>query len=81
MKDLYNQFLEAYDALDPQSKSSLRFIARAELRAEGSPEIGSSDVSCRVYEFFRYLGNFHTETLRTFFQNHYGDEYVDLFLA
>ena len=74
MKDLYNQFAEAYDALDRWTKSSLRSIAAAELRAEGSPEIGSSDVSCRVYEFFRYLGNFHTETLRTFFQDHYVTE-------
>jgi hypothetical protein len=59
----YDRYLEAFNSLDPLDRRYIRRIAASILAAEGAPEIGSSDISCKVFELFKEYGRFDEETL------------------
>lgn len=53
----YQDFLVRLEALTPQQRYGLRAQALDELTEEGAEEIGSSDISCRVYDLYRWHGS------------------------
>ena len=59
----YDRYLEAFNNLDPLDRRYIRRIAASILEAEGYPEIGSSDISNKVFQLFREYGRFDDETL------------------
>lgn len=54
----YEAYLEAYRALHPCDQSDLRGCAYHALKDRGAWEIGSSDISCQVYSWFKLYGSF-----------------------
>jgi hypothetical protein len=62
--DNYNDYLQAYRALHPIRQNVLRAVAAEMLKARGAWEIGSSDISCQVYDIYRQYG-FDVETITT----------------
>ena len=56
--DIYQDYLKAYRELHPVRQSVIRHEASKELKEEGYEEIGSSDISCRVYDWFKQYGSF-----------------------
>jgi len=54
----FEVYLEAFRALHPSDQSDLRRSAVQALLDLGAPEIGSSDVSCQVYSWFKVYGSF-----------------------
>lgn len=61
--DDYNDYLQAYRALHPIRQNVLRSVAVEMLKSEGAPEIGSSDVSCKVYSLYRQYGHFSPDLI------------------
>ena len=57
-KDTYDTYLAEYRALPTLVQRAFRHWASDQLREEGCEEIGSSDVSCRVYDLYRFYGGF-----------------------
>ena len=57
---MYEAYLAAYRDLSPCDQSDLRACASRALYDLGAPEIGSSDVSCQVYAWFKLYGSFST---------------------
>lgn len=58
MTETYDSYLVAYKALPQPIQTALRTVARDQMIEEGCPEIGSSDISARVYELYRHHGSF-----------------------
>lgn len=54
----YEAYITAYKALHPIRQNVLRAVACKMLQARGDSEIGSSDVSCQVFNIFRLHGEF-----------------------
>ena len=49
---IYNEYLEEYKKLDPIDQRIIRSKAAKYLESQGFGEIGSSDVSCKVYSWY-----------------------------
>jgi len=60
----HNAYLTAYKALHPCDQSDLRGCAYAELKSRGDWEIGSSDVSNQVCDWFKHYGSFGPEVIK-----------------
>ena len=56
--DIYAEYIKAWYNLDPIKQRELRHKATQELQAEGFTEIGTSDISNRVYSLFKQNGSF-----------------------
>ena len=63
-EETYNTYLEAYRALHPCDQGDLRGCAYEHLKHQGFTEIGSSDVSCQVYEWFKEYRSFSPLVLK-----------------
>ena len=63
-EESYNAYLAAYRALHPCDQSDLRGCAYFELKSRGCHEIGSSDVSNQMYDWFRHYGSFSDEVIK-----------------
>lgn len=53
----YEQYLTDYQNLDSGIKQLVRTTGSLQCQAYGYKEIGSSDVSCAVYELYKMYGN------------------------
>jgi hypothetical protein len=65
----YDRYLEAFNSLSPSDKQRIRNVARYQLKAEGWPDIGSSDISARVFALFREYGYFSPTVINTIAKN------------
>lgn len=54
----YENYLEDYRDLTPTMQRMVRRAATLELESRGVEEIGSSDVSCVVFDLYKSLGSF-----------------------
>jgi len=54
----FDDYYTKYKELSPTIQRMIRNIASLELQERGVYEIGSSDVSCAVYDLYRSLGSF-----------------------
>lgn len=52
----FQDFQVRLEVLTPQQRYGLRAKATDQLVEEGCAEIGSSDISCRVYDLYRWYG-------------------------
>jgi hypothetical protein len=55
---IYEEYLESFRKLHPIAQSIIRREAAQHLRDEGFTEIGSGDISCKVYAWYRQYRNF-----------------------
>lgn len=53
-----DQYYKDFSELSPMMKTLVRRTASLELQERGFEEIGSSDVSCTVYDLYKSLGTF-----------------------
>jgi hypothetical protein len=54
----YENYLVSYKELSRTMQTLVRRTASLELQSRGVYEIGSSDVSCTVFDLYRSLGSF-----------------------
>ena len=64
-KSEFDIFYQELNSLHPLFRSLLRSIASAMLRSYNLPEIGSSDVSCEVFNIWKRMGGFNNENFFT----------------
>jgi len=57
MNITYDQYISEYQHLDPGIKTLVRRVGALQCEAYGHEEIGSSDVSCAVFELYKRFGN------------------------
>jgi hypothetical protein len=55
--DIYQQYIQAFQSLDPGVRQLIRRVGALELQRFGCGEIGSSDVSCAVFGLYKRYGN------------------------
>jgi hypothetical protein len=58
----YGRYLEAFNDLHPLERRKVRKVAASILESEGCPEIGSSDISNKVFHLFLRYGRLDKET-------------------
>ena len=51
-------YMNEYKELSPYMRTLVRRVASMELQQQNYQEIGSSDVSCEVYNLRKYLGSY-----------------------
>lgn len=61
--DSYADYLEVYKALHPVRQTMLRAIAAKMLQSSGAEEIGTSDVSAKVFSIFKQHGHLNDDLL------------------
>jgi len=54
----FEQYYKEFSELSPMMKQMVRRVASMELQDRGAYEIGSSDVSCMVFDLYKQYGTF-----------------------